>query len=178
MSDEQLIKDSVRRLYEARAEYKRIEEYYKAVREKESLIISNYMFAKLPKNQSSFEIYMDEGSCFYTNKTTLKVSRQRRHTLTWFADRLKASLSKSVFSQVVGKTYKISDFDGLVGYLKKCGVDPKIFKKYIEVEYSVKQDELNRLYEIGELQKKDIEGCFELKYGEPFIVLKENDKTV
>ena len=45
-----LIKDSVRKLYDAQQEKKQFDKYYEEVRKKEQLAISNFMFTNLPKD--------------------------------------------------------------------------------------------------------------------------------
>ena len=62
-----LIKDSVRKLYDAQQEKKQFDKYYEEVRKKEQLAISNFMFTSLQKGQNSFEIELDEGEGYYTN---------------------------------------------------------------------------------------------------------------
>ena len=72
-----LIKDSVRKLYDAQQEKKQFDKYYDEVRKKEQLSISNFMFTSLPKGQNSFEIELDEGAGYYTNHVKLNVTRVR-----------------------------------------------------------------------------------------------------
>lgn len=72
-----LIKDSVRKLYDAQQEKKQFDKYYEEVRKKEQLAISNFMFTSLQKGQNSFEIELDEGKGYYTNHVKLNVTRVR-----------------------------------------------------------------------------------------------------
>jgi hypothetical protein len=60
----------------------------------------------------------------------------------------------------VVKRYNIIDMEGLIKYLKSCGVNPTKFKSYIGVEKSVNMNAFNQLYDLGEIQKSDIEGCY------------------
>lgn len=171
-----IVKDSIRRLYEAKKKYKEVERFYNEVKKKENVIISNYMFSKYPC-QSSMEIYMDEGADFYTNKRNLRITRQRNSRVIWDVNKLKTCLSKKVFRKITDKKYTITDMDGLVTYLKSCGVDPSIFKKYIDVEIKVDPRKLDQAYEIGDLKKKDIEGCYTVEYGDMFIKMSEVKKN-
>lgn len=169
-----IVKDSVRKLYEAREQYKLAEKHYNDVRKKESIVISNYMFSKYP-DKSSFDILMDEGTYFYTNKRNLKVTRQRVTKVVWDIDKLKKTLPRNTYKTVVDRMYVINNFGGLVEYLKSCGVDPGIFKRYIEAKDTVNKDRLNQAYETGEITMKDVSGCYTVEYGEPFIKLTEKD---
>lgn len=169
------IKDSVRKLYDAQQEKKQFDKYYEEVRKKEQIAVSNFMFTNLPKDQNSFDIELDEGANYYTNHIKLRVTRVRTKKITWLLDKLKQKLNKDTYKDLVDKTYTISDMQGLIKYLKSCGVDPKKFKKYIEVEEQLNEIKLNTYYdyETGALDKKDIEGCYTVKMGEPYIKITE-----
>lgn len=167
------IKDSVRKLYDAQQEKKRFDKYYEEVRKKEQLSISNFMFTNLPKDQNSFEIELDEGVGYYTNHVKLNVTRIRTKKVTWLLDKLKQKLRKDVYSEVVDKIYTVNDMQELIKYLKSCGVDPKKFKKFIDVKEELDETKLNTYYETGALKKADIEGCYNVKMGEPYIRIAE-----
>lgn len=168
-----LIKDSVRRLYELGQEKKKFDDYYNQVRKKEQLMVSNFMFSNLPKDENSFEITLDEGISFYTNPTKVIVTRIRTKKVLWFVEKLKEKLDKKTYNEIVDKTYTINDMEGLIKYLKSCGVDAKKFKKFIEVNEEVDETKFNNLYDRGEIKKKQIEDCYEVKLGEPYIRITE-----
>ena len=167
------IKDSVRKLYDAQQEKKQFDKYYEEVRKKEQLSISNFMFTNLPKGKNNFEIELDEGVGYYTNHMKLNVTRIRTKRVTWLLDKLKQKLGKDIYKDVVDKTYTINDIQGLIKYLKSCGVDAKKFKKFIDVNETLNETKLNTYYETGALKKSDIEGCYDVKMGEPYIRLTE-----
>lgn len=168
-----LIKDSVRKLYDAQQEKKQFDKYYEEVRKKEQLAISNFMFTSLPKGQNSFEIELDEGAGYYTNHVKLNVTRVRTKKVTWLLDKLKQKVGKDIYSEVVNKTYTVNDVQGLIRYLKTCGVEPKKFKRFIDVTEELDETKLDTYYETGALKTKDIEGCYTVKMGEPYIRITE-----
>lgn len=168
-----IVKDSVRKLYDAQQEKKQFDKYYDEVRKKEQLSISNFMFTNLPKDQNSFEIELDEGAEYYTNHVKLNVTRVRTKKVTWILDKLKQKVGKDIYSDVVNKTYTVNDMQGLIRYLKTCGVDPKKFKKFIDVTEELDETKLDTYYETGALKTKDIEGCYTVKMGEPYIRITE-----
>lgn len=168
-----LIKDSVRKLYDAQKQKKSFDAYYEEVRKKEQVAISNFMFSHLPESENTFTITLDEGQDYYANHVMLSVTKVRRKKVIWFVDKLKEKLSKNVYKQVVEKTYTVNDMDGLIKYLKTCGVDPKKFKKFIDVEETVDETKINNMYEKGEIKKQDVSGCYKVEHGEPYIRLTE-----
>ena len=168
-----MVKDNVRRLYDAQQEKKKFDKYYDAVRKKEQLAISNFMFTQLPRDQNSFEIELDEGETYYTNHVKLRVTNVRTKKITWMLDKLKQKLGKDVYKDVVRKTYTVNDMQRLIKYLKSCGVDPKKFKKFIEVTEELDETKLDTYYETGALKKEDIAGCYDVKMGDPYIRITE-----
>ena len=168
-----IIKDSVKKLYEAQKRKKKVDEYYNEVRKKEQLAISNYIFSMLQKGENSFDITLDDGEDYYTNHVKLKVTRVRKKSITWDIDKLKKKLDKKVIKKIVTKNYTINDMNGLIEYLKECGVNPKKFKKFLTVDEELNEIELNRLYDLGEINKEQVNGCYKLEMSEPYIKLTE-----
>ena len=93
--------------------------------------------------------------------------------MTWLLDKLKQKVGKDIYSEVVNKTYTVNDMQGLIRYLKTCGVDPKKFKRFIDVTEELDETKLDTYYETGALKTKDIEGCYTVKMGEPYIRITE-----
>ena len=69
-------------------------------------------------------------------------------------------LGKEKSKKVINKTYVINDFKGLVAYLKECGVDPKIFKTFIDVQREVDTKSLEQMYELGDVTLEEIKGSY------------------
>lgn len=170
------IEQSVRRLYEAQQEKKKFDEYYNEVRKKEQLAVTNFMFTNLPKGEETFDIELKDGANYYTNHVKLKVTKVRRKKLIWKFEKLKQNISKQLYKEVVNKTYKVNDMDGLIKYLKQCGVDAKKFKKFIDVEESMDEAELDRMYETGKISKEDkaqLGKCCDFEISKPCIKITE-----
>ena len=166
-----MIKDSVRKLYEAQQEKKRFEEHFNAVKKKEQIAISNYAFTQLPKGETSFEVELNEGMHYYENHETVRVTIVRRKTIDWLIGKLKKNLPKKVLKQVIKKEYVVKDMQGLIAYMQELGADAKRFKKYIDVTEELDTNKLNELYEKGELDKEDIKGCYDVVVSEPYVRL-------
>lgn len=169
----QPIKSSVARLYRLQQEKKDFDKYYSEVKNKEQLSVSNFMFSALPKGTESFEIELDEGTAFYEKPVKVRVNKIRKKTILWNVEKLKKKLNKNHYNEVVDKTYTISNMLGLIKYLKRCGVDPVKFKSFIDVTESVNETKLNNLYELGEVSKADLGGCYDVNMSEPYIRITE-----
>ena len=61
-------------------------------------------------------------------------------------------MTKEQQKEVIDKTYVVSDMGGLIEYLKTCGVKPKEFKKFIEVQEVVNETKLDNAYQTGEIK--------------------------
>lgn len=169
----QLITNSVRRLYEAKKKRDKVNKYYDEIRKKEQVAISNYMYTNLGKNETRFEIKLCEGEEYYESPVNLSVTKIRKQKINWLPDKLKQVLDKQTYRDITEKTYTIVDMNGLIKYLKECGVNPKRFKQYIYVEEELNKDKLESLYESGVIDMKDLKDCYEIEVGEPYIKLTE-----
>ena len=159
-------------LYKAQADKKRFDRAYKEIQKKESLFLSNFIFSSFPKGESSFTTVIKPDT-FIEEEKHVRVTRVRRKTVKWDTKKLRKSLGKKLFSSVVQKTYEITDMQGLVDYLKQCGVDPKKFKQFVGVIEKVDTQKIDKLYLSGVITKKDISSCYDVEMGEPYIRLTE-----
>jgi hypothetical protein len=98
----------------------------------------------------------------------VNVKRIQKTSVIFDGLKLHKRLPKKLSDIVVRKRRIISDYPGLVKYLKSIGADPKIFKSFIETEYSVDNSSINQLSELGEISMDDLSGCYELKRQKPF----------
>lgn len=102
---------------------------------------------------------------------SVKVSRVQKVDVEFDADAVERALGDRA-KIVISKKYEICDFASLVEYLKKCGANPKIFKKFIKVEKSVDTKELDRLEEIGFVDAEELDGCYTVKKSKPYFTLR------
>lgn len=167
------IEDSVRKLYEALTKQKQVSEYVQAVKQKEYLTISNWMFSNLKKGVESFEVRLDDGECYYMNPINLRVTRVRRKTMIWDVEMLRTVLGRNRYEKVVTKKYSINNMPGLIEYLKECGVDPKKFKTFISVETEVNEVSMDNMLERGEISELEIGNCYSIDVGDPYFKLTE-----
>ncbi len=101
----------------------------------------------------------------------LNVIMVERTNIKWFAEKLEKQVTKPIARQVIKKKYTIRDMRGLSRYLASCGVDQNEFKKYIEVEKTVDQQEVERLSELGKISVKNISGCYMVECQKPYFRL-------
>lgn len=121
--------------------------------------ISNYMFV------NGFGMFDFKSREF----GSVKVNKIVRKTIVWDVDKLKENLSSEVFNEISEKQYVIEDMQGLVKYLKSCGVNPKKFKKFLTVETKIIDSKVNELSEVGNITEEDIDGCYKLKEASPYL---------
>ena len=100
---------------------------------------------------------------------SVTVVRVQNVKFIWDVAKLRKKLGRKLFGQVTQKQYQIIDMQGLVEYLKSCGVDPVKFKSFLNVTTIVDESEIDRLSEVGEVTKSDIEGCYRLDKAKPYF---------
>lgn len=118
------------------------------------------------------------GSETINGDETLSVRKVEKTSIEWDADKLERKLPKSVAKKVIKKKYSIADMRGLTEYLKSCGVDPKVFKRYLAIEKTVDVKAVDQLGNVGEISVQQISGCYIVKCHKPYFTLsvkKDND---
>lgn len=104
----------------------------------------------------------------------ISVKRIQNKSVEFNGEKLAERLKRlNAASGAVSKKYSIIDYEGLVTYLKKCGVDPKVFKKFVAVQYVVDKDNIKQMYELGQLSLESLEGCYEVKLQKPYYKLTD-----
>lgn len=146
-------------LYRLEQKFKFAKQEYDNQKKKLSLGIRNYMFSK---DYSQLDFKSREFG-------KVHVSNIIRKSIVWDVEKLKKTLDKDLTDQFIEKKYIVNNMQGLIKLLKEAGVKPKEFKKFITVEEKVNQQKMNELSEIGEIDKEDIGGCYELKEAEGYL---------
>lgn len=146
-------------LYRLEQKYKIAKKQYEDEKKKLSLNVRNYMFSK---DYSQLDFKSREFG-------NVHVSNVIRKSIIWNIEKLKKKLDKDLIDQFVEKKYVVNNMPGLIKLLKEAGVNPRQFKKFINVEEKVNQQKMNELSEIGEIDREDIEGCYELKEAEGYL---------
>ena len=102
---------------------------------------------------------------------TLVVKRIQSSKVEFDLVKLEKALGKQLSRDVINKRYEINDIDGLIEYLKECGVDPKIFKSFLSVSRSLNAKEFDRLADLGKITQDQIEGCYTVKKQKPYFTV-------
>lgn len=151
-------------LYKLSNEFKTYEQNYKNRKEE---IQSQIMAYTKKKGINEFSVVSPLGN--------IKVHPVVNKKIIWDVDKLKTKLDNDVFNEVIKKDYKINDMNGLIRYLKSCGVNPNKFKTYIDISQKVDNEKINELSEVGEITEKDIKGCYRIEYSSGYIKFSELD---
>lgn len=102
----------------------------------------------------------------------LVVNKVQKTSVIFDIDALENNLSKEMCKDVIDKSYTITDINRLIVYLKSCGVDPKVFKSYINVTKTVDEKKLDKLADLGLISKEQLKGCYTLKRQKPYFTVK------
>lgn len=127
--------------------------------------------------ESFFESEALDKSVVFTNhsvdgeRENYTVTKVQKLSVEFDPEKLEKTLAKDIVKSVILKKYEIVDIDGLIAYLKECGVDPKIFKSFLHISKSVDSGELDRLEEIGKISREQVEGCYTVKRQKPYFTV-------
>lgn len=108
------------------------------------------------------------------------VTRIQSSKVEFNPDKLEKVLGKELSRDVIQKHYEIIDMNGLVTYLKDCGISSKVFKSFISIRKTVNTKELDRLEELGMITAEQLKGCYTIKSQNPYFTVnigkgQEND---
>ena len=87
--------------------------------------------------------------------------QQEKVNIEYDVEMIQATLDKSVSSQFIDKTYEVNDWKAFAQFCKSKGIKPAELRRFVSVKSKVNQQNLNRLYEHGVIELKDLEGCYE-----------------
>lgn len=149
-------------LYLLNQEHDKAERIYK---EKKQKLYSQIKQYTEENNIDSYGIKNKFGTFKFVPVVTKKI--------VWDIDKIKSKVDKKLLKQFVDKEYTINDFDGLVTYLKSCGVNPKMFASYLNVKETVNKKKLDQLSDLGEITEQDIEGCYKIEVNSEYIRISE-----
>lgn len=130
-----------------------------------SLMEAFFKNEALDKSVVFTESGVDEERKSYT------VTRIQKSSIEFDPDKLEKSLGREIARSIILKRYEIVDIDGLIAYLKECGVDPKIFKSFLHISKSVDYTELDRLEELGKISHGQVKGCYTVKRQKPYFTV-------
>ena len=99
------------------------------------------------------------------------VTRIQSSRVEFNPDKLEKALGKELSRDVIQKHYEIVDMNGLVTYLKECGINPKVFKSFVSVRKTVNTKELDKLEELGKITAEQIKGCYTVKSQSPYFTV-------
>ena len=99
------------------------------------------------------------------------VTRIQSSRVEFNPDKLEKALGKELSRDVIQKHYEIVDMNGLVTYLKECGIDPKVFKSFVSVRKTANTKELDKLEELGKITAEQIKGCYTVKSQSPYFTV-------
>lgn len=125
-----------------------------------------------------FSQYSDQGrkAVFEAKGKRITVTQVEKTEIEWFPARLEKKLEKSVARKIIRKKYSVTDWDGLVGYLKSIGADPKRVAEYVQSEKSVDEDALNQMSDLGMLKTSDVSGCYLVHSSKPYYLVKAKEQ--
>lgn len=162
------VKQQTIELYELEQKFKNIKSQYEAKKEGLARDISNFLFCNKGFD-NGFSFLAQTGNTFSRDNKQLKLSKITPTKIVWDAKRLEDNLSEEQAAKVIQKQYEINDVNGLIRYLKSCGVNPKVFKSFVSVSRTVNKEALEQLDKLGELKPDDIKGCYELNKSSSYL---------
>lgn len=93
-------------------------------------------------------------------------------------DMVEQVVDKKVFNQICIKKYEITDYEGLVQYMKSLGGNPSKFKSFISCDKTIDNKKVNQLSELGDITDTALEGCYTVKPSAMWIKITESEEEI
>lgn len=157
------LQDAIIELNELNKKFKEIQSKYNSKKED----LTDYIFEKAKQDKFEFSNESLISNAFYS------VSLVSPKQVEFDIEKLEGKLDKELVNEFVDKTYTINDMQGLVLYLKSCGVNPKKFKTFVNVQKKVNNKKLEQLSALGDITEKDIKGCYSVRLSSRYVKIQE-----
>lgn len=165
------IEDAVVEFYQNKLKIKELTNQF----EERNKFLQDKIQKYINKSGTDYFKFLAKSGMFENANQYLKVKNITPKKLIWNTSKLKEKLNKDVFNEVVERQYTINDIEGLTEYLKSCGVNPKIFKSFIDVKENVNQKMIDDLGNQGVINTKSLKGCFEIVENTSYIKIFESE---
>lgn len=169
-------KEEIIRLFEMREKFSVIKKTFEEESKALETSIKNFMYANGNVDNITLR-YQEKDEV--NGPTVLKVLKVSPVKIKWLPEKLEKALGKERCSELIEKTYIIEDMDGLIKYLKSCGVNPKKFKSFLRIDKKVNPDVLKQMDELGEISSDEVKGCYEATHVSSYlkIMLKQEEEV-
>lgn len=152
----------IARAYLMKQRKKIIDEEYKESSKEVSAKLTSLMNS-LGITEYEFEADSQSNLMFQKRQEVLSCKKVTQKSVIYNARAIYDRAGKAARKVLIDKKYTVNDMDGLIELLKAHGVNPKEFKKFINVEMSVNERRLEQLYQTGAISMEDLKGCYEVK---------------
>lgn len=163
-------KELVNKLYKSNKNFKEYKKKYETEKEEYTLEVLKFL-EELETDSISFDVETR------ADRKIVTVNKRISNTIVYDVSKIESKVDKETCTEFIDKQYIIIDYDGLVKYLRTCGVDANKFKNYVRVEKSVNKYKLEQLFQLGYISIKQLKGCYTLKQSKPYIDVKITGKN-
>jgi hypothetical protein len=169
-------KEEIIRLFEMKEKFSVMKKTFEEESKALETSIKNFMYANGNVDNITLR-YQEKDEV--NGPTVLKVLKVSPVKIKWLPEKLEKALGKERCSGLIEKTYIIEDMDGLIKYLKSCGVNPKKFKSFLRIDKKVNPDVLKQMDELGEISSDEVKGCYEATHVSSYlkIMLKQEEEV-
>ena len=154
--EESKVIELLQKMYSEKVKSEKVVESYDKLKRDTTNQVAEYFTENGLKN-IAFEIE-DENAI--AGKSFVSATMCEKQKVDFDIQKLKKVLSKEHQQEVINKTYEIQNPQMLFTYLKSCGVDANYFKQFLTITEKVDSKKLDKLYELGKIEKDDLNGTF------------------
>lgn len=160
------VKEAAVLFLDKKSKFEAVEEKFKKIKAEFASTAKKYFISKGIQKAEFQSKRSEVGS-------TVTVTMVQKASVVFDIDKLKQKLGKKLAKKIIKRQYEIVDIDGLIAYLQDCGVDPKVFKSFLNVTEEVDEEELGQLEQLGKVDRDSIKDCYTVHKSEPYFRVTE-----
>lgn len=130
-------------------------------------VVGNLLL-KVDENKKQIQKFFDENDIKSmevpigeeSSSIKLVCKKSERATIKYDVEQLKKKLDSDLFLEVTTRTYTIKDINKMINLVKSAGVKSRDFKELIDVKVTANNQEIKRLYDVGEITMKQLKGAY------------------
>lgn len=108
------------------------------------------------------------------DKSSITVTKVETKEVIWDMNKLKGKIKDEKQRELVfQKNFNVTDWTGLMALMMSAGIKFKQFKEYVDISESVRENQIDKLVDLGLLSEEDIKECATVKIKSRYYKMKE-----
>ena len=136
---------------------------------------------KISEMNAQYDFIRSKIQQYFENEKNNKIkvngvaaTKRERIEIIYDIEKMREKIDRKLFNKITERTYFVTDIESLIVLMKEANIKPKNFKKYVKPQIKVNKDAIEKAYDVGDISKDDLQGCYTAKVTK-YIELRKDD---